>query len=145
MITFFFDRITKFLALLYLRGSDIVLFPGCALSFAWNRGVSWGLFHKFSAAGFWILTGLVALIIALFTIYTFGEYKKRQSIVFEALVLSGALSNLFDRIYYGAVIDFIDLYIKGWHWPTFNVADACIVIGIGGIIGKGFLCGRQQN
>ena len=59
--------------------------------------------------------------------------------VFEALVLSGAVSNFIDRLYYGAVVDFIDCYVAHWHWPTFNVADACIVVGIGGIIGRGLV------
>jgi signal peptidase II len=50
------------------------------------------------------------------------------------LVLGGSLSNLVDRLWYKAVLDFIELYIGPYSWPVFNVADVCIVIGIGGIL-----------
>ena len=53
------------------------------------------------------------------------------------MVIAGAVSNFFDRIYYGAVIDFIDFHYGAWHWPTFNIADMCIVMGIGGIFLRG--------
>lgn len=139
------DRVTKWWALSHLQRNDFVIFPGLALKLAWNRGVSWGLFNGSSTAGFWILTSLVALIILFFTFYTINQYKKGQSILLEMLVLSGAVSNFFDRIYYGAVIDFIDCYAYGWHWPTFNVADACIVLGIGGIIYKLAVCPESRS
>ena len=46
-----------------------------------------------------------------------------------SLVLGGAFGNLVDRVFYGYVIDFIDVYYANWHWPTFNIADSAIVIG----------------
>lgn len=46
-----------------------------------------------------------------------------------SLILAGALGNLIDRVFRGYVIDFLDLYVKGWHWPSFNLADSCISIG----------------
>jgi signal peptidase II len=48
-----------------------------------------------------------------------------------ALVLGGAAGNLFDRILWGRVTDFLEFYIGSWHWPTFNVADSCVVVGSG--------------
>jgi signal peptidase II len=48
-----------------------------------------------------------------------------------ALVFGGAAGNLFDRIVWGSVTDFLEFYIRDWHWPTFNVADSCVVIGSG--------------
>jgi signal peptidase II len=48
-----------------------------------------------------------------------------------ALIIGGAFGNLIDRIRFGAVIDFLDLHVGGWHWPAFNVADMFIVIGVG--------------
>ena len=48
-----------------------------------------------------------------------------------ALIVGGALGNLLDRVRFGAVIDFLDFHIGGWHWPAFNVADICIVVGVG--------------
>ncbi len=54
-------------------------------------------------------------------------------------VVVGAISNFIDRIWYGAVIDFIDFGFGSWRWPMFNLADVYVVIGVGGIILKGFL------
>jgi len=51
-----------------------------------------------------------------------------------ALILGGALSNLFDRIRFGRVVDFVDVYYRGYHWYTFNLADASIVVGAGFLV-----------
>lgn len=143
------DRLTKWWAVTNLSDRVVQVIPGLSLRLTWNRGVSWGLFNRASAWGFSFLTLFIALVIISFAIYTVSEYRHGTVIVFELCVLAGALSNFFDRMYYGAVVDFIDLYVPaqvhGWHWPTFNVADACIVIGIGGVIAKGVLCARRKK
>lgn len=133
-----FDRLTKSWALANIKDQAMSIFPGFNLSLSWNRGVSWGMFNKSSSFGFILLSIIIALVIIFFTAYTIFLYKKGKSIFLETLVLSGAISNFIDRIYYGAVVDFIDFYAGSWHWPTFNIADACIVIGIVGIIIRGF-------
>ena len=56
-----------------------------------------------------------------------------------ALILGGALGNLWDRLLYGHVVDFLDFHAAGWHWPAFNVADAAISVGAGILIVEGFL------
>jgi signal peptidase II len=48
-----------------------------------------------------------------------------------ALIVGGALGNLIDRVRFGAVIDFLDFHVGGWHWPAFNIADICIATGVG--------------
>jgi signal peptidase II len=55
--------------------------------------------------------------------------EKWQAVAF-ALVLGGALGNVIDRVIYGYVIDFIDVYYQDWHWPAFNVADSAITVGV---------------
>ena len=137
--TFLLDRLTKLWALTVLSSHPVPIFPGFNLQLAWNRGVSWGLFSGANRLGSYFLVTIILLIIIFFSLHTFYEYKKNRFIGFELFVLAGALSNLLDRLLFGAVIDFIDCYAYHWHWPTFNVADAAIVIGIGGIIMKGLL------
>ena len=56
-----------------------------------------------------------------------------------ALILGGALGNLWDRLLYGRVVDFLDLHAAGWHWPAFNLADSAITVGAGILIVEGFL------
>jgi signal peptidase II len=56
-----------------------------------------------------------------------------------ALILGGALGNLWDRLAYGQVVDFLDFHALGWHWPAFNVADSAITVGAGALIVEGFV------
>jgi len=143
--TIFVDRLTKWWAVTVLPGGEIQLFPGLNFSLAWNRGVSWGLFGSSSPWGLYLLSSVIALVIVFFTAYTVIEYKHGRSIFLELIVIAGALSNFVDRLWYGAVVDFVDVYALHWHWPTFNIADACIVVGICGIAIKGVLCERQND
>lgn len=141
----FCDRISKWLALTYVQYETVPVLPCLDFSLSWNRGITWGVFGGSSEMGFYLLTSLIGAIILIFAAYTFMQYYQNEPILFELFVLSGATSNFFDRIYYGAVVDFIDFYVGNWHWPTFNIADACIVIGVGGIIIKGLLCSFQKT
>jgi len=145
LLTFFLDRITKFWAFNYLQNKTVSCCRFLDFSLHWNRGVSWGMFGESSRFGFYALNFFILLVIGFFVFYTFDQYRQKQSVFFETFVFSGAISNFFDRIYYGAVIDFIDFHVSQWHWPVFNVADAFIVIGIGGIILRGFLWALRKK
>lgn len=93
----------------------------------WNSGVSFGLFGD-SSASRWILVGLALVIVVVLLVWL---TRAGTGIVAFALVLvvGGALSNVLDRVVYGAVIDFVDIHAFGFHWPAFNIADMSIVIG----------------
>ncbi len=98
--------------------------------FTWNPGTSFSLLRSLGEAAPWIIVGATGVIIALLTYYLFrraGTYERLPL----ALIIGGAFGNLIDRIRFGAVIDFLDLHVGGWHWPAFNVADMFIVIGVG--------------
>ena len=71
------------------------------------------------------------LVTTILTIHALYMLRNGEQIVGELLVLSGACSNLVDRFVYGAVLDFIDLYVGPWHWYTFNLADTWVVVGVG--------------
>ena len=62
-----------------------------------------------------------------------------------ALILGGALGNLYDRVVYGHVVDFLDFHVAGWHWPAFNVADSAITVGAGILIFESFLHKRSNE
>jgi signal peptidase II len=98
-----------------------------------NRGVAFGLFND--AASGWrtialvlVAAAAVALVSAL--LWNAGRME-RTSFWGFALILGGAAGNVFDRIVWGRVTDFLEFYIGAYHWPTFNVADTAIVIGCG--------------
>ena len=93
----------------------------------WNRGVSFGMLGD-SETSRWILVGLAFVIVAILVVWLI---RAGSAVVVFALVLviGGALSNVIDRVIYGAVVDFIDIHGFGWHWPAFNIADMAIVVG----------------
>lgn len=94
-----------------------------------NSGVAFGLFA--STGGGWLLTllGLGALI-AVGLYFWFTPSRDRVLLVALALVVGGAIGNLIDRVSSGAVTDFLDVYLGSHHWPSFNIADSAISIGI---------------
>lgn len=136
------DRLSKAWAFVSLMTQDIHLFPGLSFELAWNRGISYGMLQFNSQALFWVLTAGIILVTAILAIHAFYMLRNGEQIVGELLVLSGACSNLIDRFVYGAVLDFIDLYVGPWHWYTFNLADAWVVIGVGVMMYKYFVQDR---
>ncbi len=138
---FFFaaDRLSKAWAFINLADQDIYFFPGLSFELAWNRGISYGMLQFSSDTNFWFLTAGITLVTAILVIYAFSMLRRGEQIVGELLVLAGACSNLVDRFMYGAVLDFIDLYVGPWHWYTFNLADTWVVIGVGVMMYKYFV------
>lgn len=97
--------------------------------FTWNFGTSFSMFRALGeAAPLVMIIATGAVIGAL--IYYLVKRAKHYEIAPLALVCGGALGNLIDRIRFGAVVDFLDFHIGGWHWPAFNIADVCIVFGV---------------
>lgn len=123
---------------LYGRAWDIIPFPYMMsqvtnffnLVFTWNPGTSFSLFRALGETA-----PLVIIIMTGIVIGFLGHYLFNRASTYEkwplALIVGGALGNLIDRIRFGAVIDFLDFHVGGWHWPAFNVADICIAVGVG--------------
>ncbi len=125
------DQLSKYAAtklLVYHQASK--LFTGLDLTLVHNTGAA---FSFLSQAGGWqrwffmILTSMVSLAL-VFWLSTLPR-QRRWLAAALALILGGALGNLWDRISLGYVIDFIDVYYGQWHWPAFNIADSAICVG----------------
>ncbi len=128
---FFLDRVTKiYLLNLQESGTNIDFYVNSFLNFylVWNTGIGFGIASFESNIYYHILTTIIA-IINLVLIFLLYKMEKKYSLPI-ALILGGSLGNLFDRIYYYAVPDFIDFHIGDFHWFIFNVADIFITIGI---------------
>jgi len=93
----------------------------------WNTGVSFGLFGN-TGTSRWILVAVALVIVVILLVWLARAESGIVSIAL-VLVIGGALGNVLDRVFYGAVIDFFDIHAFGFHWPAFNIADATIVIG----------------
>ena len=132
---FLLDRTTKvYLLNLQTKGIDIDFYIYSFLNFylVWNTGVGFGLASMEANIYYHILT-VIIVIINIALIYFLIKYKGVYSYLL-ALIIGGSLGNLFDRIYYHAVPDFIDLHLANYHWFIFNVADIFISLGIIGLL-----------
>ncbi len=127
------DQLTKALvarSILFQSSKSII--PGFFnLTHIRNRGAIFGFFSHSESRILFIFLTLVSLVALGLVIYYFFKTPSSQRFMKISLsvILAGALGNLIDRIIRGYVIDFLDFYIKNWHWPSFNVADACITVG----------------
>ena len=132
---FFFDRFTKiYLINLQSTGTDIdfYIFPFLNFYLIWNTGIGFGLVAMETNIYYHILTSII-VIINIGLIF-FLIKSKEIHVYLIALIIGGSLGNLFDRIYYYAVPDFVDLHLGDYHWFIFNVADIFITVGIIGLI-----------
>ena len=132
---FFFDRLTKiYLINLQSTGTDVdfYILPFLNLYLIWNTGIGFGLVSLESNIYYHILTSIIA-IVNIVLIYFLLKSKGIYTYLL-ALIIGGSLGNLYDRIYFYAVPDFIDLHLGNYHWFIFNVADIFITVGIIGLI-----------
>lgn len=103
----------------------------------WNKGTSFSLITHNTDAMPYILSAL-ALGICIWLHRWLRRAADRWHAAALGLILGGAIGNVFDRLLYGAVVDFLDFHLNGWHWPAFNVADSAIVIGVGMLLLGGY-------
>ena len=135
LVIFFFDRLTKlYLINLQASGTDIDFYIFSFLNFylIWNTGIGFGLASMETSIYYHILTTIIVFV-NLGLIY-FLLKSKGIHVYLLATIIGGSLGNLFDRIHYYAVPDFIDLHLGDYHWFIFNVADIFITVGIIGLI-----------
>ena len=129
-LTISIDQLSKYIAFIFLFKDQQVLTINHYLNFrpVWNDGISFGMLQGYGNLGRVIFI-IIALIISLWIII---YSKKLNTIGFIGynMIAGGAIGNVIDRVIYGKVIDFIDVHYKGYHWPTFNMADSFIFIGV---------------
>ncbi len=131
LILFCIDRLSKIYVIKLAEKSDIteVYLTSFLNSYlVWNTGIAFGLFSLSSELIYNLFTTLIVLInlIIIYLITITKDYRK----YFFLLVLGGSFGNLFDRLYYGSVPDFIDFHIGNFHWFIFNMADIFITLGV---------------
>ena len=128
---FFSDRISKFYVISQSeKNSSYDLFQSKFLniSLIWNEGIAFGLLSFEKDHFYNILTILILIVVILILFMTFkSEGLKKYSLM---MILGGALGNLYDRIFFGAVPDFIDFHVGNFHWFIFNVSDIFITLGV---------------
>ena len=127
------DQATKFLVMRHIRMFEVItVIPGFFnLTYVRNRGAAFGMLAGVAAAwrsAFFIVVTVIAVAAIVLLIRKTSE---RLLIAAFSLIAGGALGNLIDRVRWGEVVDFIDWYVRSYHWPTFNIADSAISVGVG--------------
>ncbi|GAA0197610.1 signal peptidase II [Kangiella japonica] len=115
-------------------GPIIEVMPHFDLNLAYNYGAAFSFLGDAGGWQRWLFTAIAAAISVVLLVWMYKTPKSQKlANVGMALILSGAIGNLYDRLAYGYVIDFIDWYVSkdGYHWPTFNIADSVILMGVG--------------
>jgi signal peptidase II len=146
VITFAFilDRITKIAVINQLTNIQSI-FINDYLNFelVWNTGIGFGLFSQNANIYYHLITLLIFLVV-IFLVYLIMKADFLEKILFS-LILGGATGNLYDRLIFFAVPDFIDFHINSFHWFTFNIADIFITLGIILIIIKDITFKKNEN
>jgi len=113
----------------YQVGDAHTILPFLNFTLIWNKGISYGLMDGSGQTGRWVLSLLAVLAIGYFLWMLRAGETKRVGMAY-ALLAGGALGNLVDRVWYGAVVDFISLHGNGFYWYVFNLADVWISLAV---------------
>tara|TARA_B100001250_G_C19337605_1_gene587582 strand:+ start:63 stop:548 length:486 start_codon:yes stop_codon:yes gene_type:complete len=131
VIIFFLDRISKFYVIFQSEKNlsyDLFKSKFLNINLIWNDGIAFGLFSLDQGLHYNILTGII-LLITLIIFWMIIRSKGLEKAAF-LMIFSGSLGNIFDRISYKSVPDFIDFHVNNFHWFIFNVADIFITFGV---------------
>ena len=142
-----FDQLTKYwVSSVFSYGETLELLPVLNLTLVHNLGAA---FSFLSDAGGWQrwFFAIVSLVVSIVLVVWLYRLPARQTLLASALalVLGGAIGNLWDRVVLGYVIDFIDVHYQQYHWPAFNVADAAITLGAVLLILESFLAPKPSK
>ncbi|MDD1622926.1 MAG: signal peptidase II [Methylococcaceae bacterium] len=123
---------------------SIPLIPYFNLTYVHNTGAAFSFLAQAGGWQRWLFAGLAVVMSGIIAIWL-ARLQKHETLMAVALslVLGGAIGNLIDRVAYGYVIDFLDVYYQDWHWPAFNIADSAICVGVGFMLLESFGVGRK--
>ena len=145
LFTMFLDQLSKYI-MLDLVGiasrPPMEVTPFFNLVMVWNHGVSFGMFANPGTDMVYFLIG-VALVISVILLIWLQKTQKRLEAISIGLIVGGALGNVIDRFRFGAVADFFDVHVSGYHWPAFNIADSAIFIGVMFLLFDGVWASRK--
>lgn len=129
----------------FMLGETYSLLPSLNLHYARNYGAAFSFLADKGGWQRWFfaLIAIAICILLAVLMYRSPADKKLNNIAY-ALIIGGALGNLFDRLWHGFVVDMIDFYVGDWHFATFNIADTAICIGAAFVVLEGFLPTKKE-
>jgi signal peptidase II len=125
---------------------SIEIVPYFNLTYVHNTGAAFSFLSEAGGWQRWFFAGL-ALVISVVIAVWLARLKQHETLLAVALslILGGAIGNLIDRLAYGYVIDFLDVYYQTWHWPAFNIADSAITLGVILMLVESFGLGKSED
>ncbi len=125
------DQATKWwVVTIFMNPPRVVdIWPFFNVVMVWNKGVTFGFLGDTPFWGQWAFVGLSLAIVAVL-LFWLRRVEARWRAAAIGLIIGGALGNVIDRVHYGAVADFLDFHVTGYHWPAFNFADSAITVGV---------------
>ena len=141
------DQASKLAIDHYMQAFEsISLLPNFNFTYVHNTGAAFSFLSQAGGWQRWLFAGLAICISSVIVVWL-ARLDRRQTLlaVALALVLGGAIGNLIDRLAYGYVIDFLDVYYQNWHWPAFNIADSAICVGVGLMLLESFGIGVSRE
>jgi signal peptidase II len=125
---------------------SIEIVPYFNLTYVHNTGAAFSFLSEAGGWQRWFFAGL-ALVISVVIAVWLARLKRHETLLAVALslILGGAIGNLIDRLAYGYVIDFLDVYYQTWHWPAFNIADSAITLGVVLMLVESFGLGKSED
>jgi len=140
------DRLSKLWVLEAFRpGESVAVAPFFNMVLVFNKGAA---FSFLASAPGWQTPMFASFAILAAAVISFLLYRHAGKTLFCSgltLILGGALGNLWDRLQWGQVVDFLDFHVAAWHWPAFNVADSAITIGAAILIAEGFMHREEEG
>jgi signal peptidase II len=144
-IIFFLDRFSKFIILKFFQPTGELNFSVTKfldLNLVWNNGIAFGLFSFDQNIYYNVITLIIILVTSV--IIWFAFKSKGLEKISYLMIIGGSFGNIFDRLYYSSVIDFIDISYNNFHWFIFNVADIFISLGVILLIALEFLKNEKK-
>ena len=125
---------------------SIPILPYFKLTYVHNTGAAFSFLSEAGGWQRWFFAGLAVVISTVIAVWL-AKLKSHETLLAVALslVLGGAIGNLIDRLAYGYVIDFLDVYYQSWHWPAFNIADSAITLGVILMLLESFGVGKSKD
>ena len=139
------DQATKLWVLAALQPYEVIpVLPSLNLTLVFNEGAAFSFLADAGGWQRWFFVALALVVSGVLLVWLWRlKPEDRLTAAGLSLVAGGAVGNLIDRIAYGHVVDFVDVYWRAWHWPAFNVADSAITVGVGLLLLEAFLPKRS--
>lgn len=127
-ITLVADQVSKFIMVKYFPMIRTEVTDFFSIALVYNKGISFGLFNDINYSNY--IFCFLSSAIVIFLLKCLKDVKEKHEIIGLCLIISGAIGNVIDRIVYPGVVDFLEFHWKQYYWPSFNIADSAICLGV---------------